>query len=192
LNNGSKLKLKKESRRLRHTLQRKKRQERKAYRFLDGLTGRERTLQRPDTETMIGSAAQFQRGGVTLLVIETVSDHPVQEADPALLPGDAQVELRDPRVQSILIDMYLVLQAVDAVTARRYEVLQGNERGADLGIETGTGTGTETRRGKGRADAAVMMKNLDVNLTHEVGVAGGIRVETETVRERGAEVAVLM
>jgi len=177
-------------------LQRKKRQERKAYRFLDGLTGRERTLQRPDAETMIGSAAQFQRGDVTLLVIETVSDHPVQEADPAHLPGDAEAELRGPRVRSILIDMYLVLQAVDAVTARRYEVLQGNERGADLGIETetetGTGTGTETRIGRGRADAAVMMKNLAVNLTHVVGVARRIRVETETVRERGAEVVVLM
>lgn len=146
----------------------------------------------PDTETTIESAAQFQPGDATLLVIGTASDHPAQEVDPAHLPGDVEVESRDLQVRSISIDMCLVLQVVDAEIAQRYEALIGNVAGADPGIEIVTGTGTVIETRIKRADAQGTTKSLEGSLAPAVGVTEGIRVETGRVKERGVEVAAPM
>jgi hypothetical protein len=160
----------------------KRRQEKRVYQFLDGVTGRERNSRHQDTGMTIVSPAPPLWGSEILLVTEietkTAKGPLVLEADPGL--RDAAAGSWDLPVQLILIGMYQGLQAgVTVAQASRDGVQLGSATKAEIEIGTGTGTGI----GIEKADDLGTTRGLDAGA--EVGAAAEVAEGTEAGIRRG-------
>jgi len=149
-----------------------------------------------DIETIVSPARSQIESGILLETepgTRTVKEHLVQEPDLAHHMLDVEAESRDLQVQSILIDMFLVLAVVIVGRALQYEALLESVIGAEIvteaRIERVDDHGMTTKLGERVVLAVEDGIGVEIGIGKQ-GVEVAVRDvrETETQGETGVEV----